>query len=67
MSPCPPGRCHRNGQEQPATPGPEQGGDEARARAEEALDYVEQLLEAYFMQASGPAAGGWHDAAGLRR
>jgi hypothetical protein len=37
-------------QEPPATPRHEQEEDEARARSEEALDYVEQLLEAYFMQ-----------------
>ena len=37
-------------QEPPATPRHEQEEDEARTRSEEALDYTEQLLEAYFMQ-----------------
>ena len=41
---------HFDTQEPPATPRHEQDEDEARARSEEALDYVEQLLEAYFMQ-----------------
>jgi len=45
----------QQGQQQPSSPAggqqDEEAEEEAKARAQEALDFVEQLLEAYFMQA----------------